>query len=242
MKATITGINGFLGNALNKRLLSEGWETYPMLRPDVDIAFLFGSASSNHWYEHALSYNIRETIGNFLNAADYCKEHNIKLVYPSSGTIYEGKNAYSKCKLILETLASLYPKNLGLRVFATYGVGEEHKNEYASIVYQFTKLMKKGERPVIWGDGEQSRDFIYIDDVIDNIVKNLDKEGTVEIGSGVNHSLNQVVHTINKKLHTRIKAEYIGKPKSYIETTICKKPSPHKVTLEEGIGKIIKSL
>ena len=242
MKASITGINGFLGNALNKRLLSMGWETYPMLRPDVDYVFLFGSASSNHWYQHALSYNIRETIGGFLNAADFCKEHDIKLIYPSSGTIYEGKNAYSKCKLVLETLASLYPNNLGLRIFATYGPGEDHKKEYASIVYQFTKLMKKGRRPVIWGDGEQTRDFIYIDDVIDNIINNLDKEGTIEIGTGVNHSLNRVVHLINKNLHTKIKAEYIPKPKHYIETTICQKPSPHKFTLGEGIKKIIKSL
>ena len=96
MKATITGINGFLGNALNKSFLKVGWKTYPMLRSDVDFVFLFGSASSNHWYQHALSYNIRETIESFLNAADYCKEHDIKLIYPSSGTIYEGKNAYSK--------------------------------------------------------------------------------------------------------------------------------------------------
>jgi len=219
-----------------------GWETYPMLRPDVDYVFLFGSPSSNHWFNQALSYNIRETIENFINAADFCKEHSIKLIYPSSGTIYEGKNAYSKCKLILETLASLYPSNLGLRIFATYGPGEEHKKEYASTAYQFIKEMVRGKAPVIWGDGEQTRDFIYIDDVIDNIVKNLDKEGTIEIGTGVNYSLNRLVATINKQLKRKVTPKYIRKPPNYIETTICKKPSPHKVTLEEGIKKIIKGL
>ena len=241
-RAAITGINGFLGSSLNKRLLSMGWETYPMLRADVDYVFLFGSASSNHWFEHAKSYNIRETIEGFINAADFCEKWGIKLVYPSSGTIYEGKNAYSKCKLILETLASLYPNTLGLRIFATYGPGERHKKEYASIVYQFIKQMKKGKRPVIWGDGEQTRDFIYIDDVIENIVRNLDKEGTIEIGTGINHSLNHVVDMINKKLKTKIKPKYIDKPKNYIESTICKNPCPHKFTLGEGIERIIKRL
>jgi len=242
MKASITGSSGFLGSALNKRLLEMGWETYPLLRPDVDLLFLFGSASSDHWYKHALSYNLRETIDNFISAADYCKEHNIKLIYPSSGTIYEGKTAYSKCKQILELLASLYPKNLGFRIFATYGVGEEHKGEYASVVYQFAKLMKNGETPVIWGDGKQTRDFIYIDDVIDNIIKNLDKEGTVEIGSGFNHSINEVVEIVNKLLGTKIKPKYIEKPSNYIDNTICGNPSRCNITLEEGIEKILKSL
>ncbi len=241
-KATITGINGFLGSSLNKRLLSMDWETYPMLREDVDYVFLFGSASSNRWYQHALSYNIRETIEGFLNAADFCKEHDIKLIYPSSGTVYEGKNAYSKCKLILESLASLYPKNLGLRIFATYGPGERHKGEYASTLYQFAKDMKMGKRPVIWGDGTQSRDFIYIDDVIDQIILNKSREGIIEIGSGVNWSLNELVEIINKRLKSNIKPVYVQKPQNYIETTICKKPCRCRVSIKEGIQKVIDSI
>ena len=217
-----------------------GWETYPLMRPEVDYVFLFGSASSNHWYKNAPSYNIRETIGNFINAADFCKENKIKLIYPSSGTVYEGKNAYSKCKKILEILASLYPDTLGLRIFATYGPNEGHKKEYASTLYQFAQQMKKGESPVIWGDGKQSRDFIYIDDVIDNIVDNLDKEGVIEIGTGINRSLNDIVAMINKILGTKIKPEHIAKSKNYIETTICKNPSPHKFSLEDGIRRILK--
>ena len=242
MIASITGINGFLGSALNKRLLSMGWETHPMPVKEADLMFLFGSASSNHWYERASSYNIKETIDNFINAADFCKENNIKLIYPSSGTIHEGKNAYSKCKLILEILASLYPKTLGLRIFATFGPGEAHKGEYASTIYQFIKEMKKSKRPVIWGDGEQTRDFIYIDDVIDNIIKNLNEEGTVEIGSGRNYSLNETVDTINEVMGMNLKAKHISKPKNYIETTICEKPSLCNVSFEGGIRKVIESL
>lgn len=240
---SITGINGFLGNSLNRRLTSLGWQTFPVVRPDVGYLFLFGSPSSNHWFNHALGYSLRETIDNFLSALEYCREHNIKLIYPSSGTIPDGKTPYSKCKLILEILASIYSKNvLGLRIFAAYGEGEGHKQEYASIVYSFIKDIKEGKSPIIWGDGKQTRDFIYIEDVIDNIVKYRDKEGVIEIGTGVNRSFNEVVKIINKKLKTNIKPIYKKRPKTYIQDTICKDPCKYKVSLEEGIQKIIDSM
>lgn len=239
---TITGINGFLGAALNKRLISMGWKTYPTLRPDVDYLFLFGSPSSDHWYKYALSYSLRETVDNFINAADFCREHHIKLIYPTSGTVGEGTTPYSKGKQIIEIIASIYSHNLGVRVYAGFGIGEEHKKEYSSIVYSFAKDMKQGKAPVIWGDGTQTRDFIYIDDIIDNIIKHKDKEGIIEIGTGVNYSLNEVVQIINKKLGTKIKAKYIKKPTSYIEKTICSNPCQYKVSLEEGVQKILNNI
>jgi len=220
-----------------------GWKTYPTLRPDVGYLFLFGSPSSNHWFNYALSYSLKETIDNFINAADYCQRYNIKLIYPSSGTTSEGKTPYSKCKLILDILGNIYAKNiLGLRIFSAYGENEGHKEEYASIVYLFTKAMKEGKSPIIWGDGKQTRDFIYIDDIIDNIIKYKDKEGIIDIGTGVNRSFNEVVDIINKKLQTKIKPVYRKRPELYIEHTICKKPCKYKISLEEGVQKMIDSL
>jgi UDP-glucose 4-epimerase len=242
MKAVITGINGLIGSSLNKRLLNMGWEIYETLRPDVDYVFLFGSPSSDIWYKYAKNYSIRETIENFINTAEFCQRHGIKLVYPSSGVVYEGLTTYARSKRVLEALAPMYGKTLGLRIFAGYGVGEEHKKEYSSTIYQFIKEMMKGKQPVIWGDGTQTRDWIYIDDIIDNIIKFKDEEGMIDIGTGINHSMNEIVHTINKVLHTKIEPEYINKPQNYVENTICEHPCEHKVSLEEGIRKIIKSL
>ena len=242
MKASITGINGFIGGALNKRLLSMGWQTYSMLRPDVNYVFLFGSASSDHWFKNAFSYNMRETVDNFISAADFCQENNIKLIYPSSGTVYEGETAYAKSKKILEILASNYTNTLGLRIFATYGPNEAHKGEYASIVYQFIKDMKQGKSPVIWGDGTQTRDFIYIDDVIENIIEYIKVEGHLEIGTRINTSFNEVVKIINELLKTDIKPKYIKKPNHYVEKTICERVYYYKVPIKEGIEKIIKSI
>lgn len=239
MKAVITGIGGFIGSALSKRLIDLGWSVHEELRPDVDYVFLFGSPSSNVWFDQALSYSIRETIENFINMADFCKEHEIKLIYPSSGTIYQGNTPYSKTKKILEILASMYSDTLGLRIFAGYGVGEKHKGYYSSVVYSFIQEMKAGRRPVIWGDGEQTRDFIYIDDVVHNIIKLRDVKGVVDIGTGISYSFNQVVEIINKQLDNDIKPTYIDKPDLYIQKSVCKTPSSCKVTLEEGIKRII---
>ena len=237
--AIITGINGFIGAALNKRLMDMGWKTYPVLRPDVEYVFLFGSPSSNHWFDYALGYSLRETIDNFISAAEYCREHKIKLIYPSSGTVYEGKTPYAKCKHILDMIASIYDNTLGLRIFAGYGPGESHKQEYASIVYKFCKVMKRGERPVIWGDGTQTRDFIYIDDIVDATIKYRDVSGFMDIGTGVSRSFNDVVKIINEKLALNVKPIYKNKPDFYIEHTRCVTPYKYRVTLEEGIQSIL---
>lgn len=239
-KATITGINGFIGSALNKRLRELGWETNQQIRPDVDYVFLFGSPSSNDWFGPALSYSVRETIDNFLNAADFCRDNKIKLIYPSSGTIYEGKTPYSKTKMILDIINDIYKGDvLGLRIFAGYGVGEKHKGKYASVIYQFIQEMKSGKSPVIWGDGGQTRDYIYIDDIIDLIIRNKDLTGVVDIGTGISTSLVEIINMINEELHTKIEPNFIPKPEQYITDTICQNPCEFKVSLRDGIKRII---
>ena len=240
LSATITGSDGFIGKALKTRLEKLGWKIYSELRPDVDYVFLFGSPSSDHWFKQASDYSIQETLGNLMRVAGFCNTYGIKLIYPSSGTIYNPVTTYSKTKLASEVVAMIYNDNfLGLRIFAGYGVGEGHKKEYASVVYQFIKNIKKGESPVIWGDGKQTRDFIYIDDIVETIISNLDKEGVFDIGTGENHSLNQVVKLINKNLKTNINPIYIPKPPNYLNHTICLRPTKFNVSLEQGIDKII---
>jgi len=103
--------------------------------------------------------------------------------------------------------------------------------------------MKNGIRPVIWGDGTQTRDFIYIDDVIDNIMELVEKRATgiYEIGTGINTSFNEIIKTINKVLGTNIEPIYQDKPSDYIQDTPVK-PVPCKVSLEEGIKNIIQTL
>lgn len=240
MKASITGSRGFIGGALAKKLESMGWEVYPYPRKDVDYYFMFGSPSSQMIFSHNIDYCVKETINSFLDAIAFCKNNNIKLIYPSSATVYNKNNAYAHTKAALEEIQGAYDSNvLGLRIFAGYGVGEDHKKEYANVIYQFCQQMKRGEQPVIWGDGTQTRDFIYIEDIVNTIVENLDKVGIIDIGTGVNTSLNEIVQLINEELGTDIKPVFVDKPPKYVENTICNNPIKESISIREGIRRIL---
>lgn len=223
------GQNGFIGSALTKR----------NLRPGV---YFFDSPSSNILFDGNLDYCMEQTIFDFLKVLQYCRDNDEYLVYPSSATVYNKNTSYARCKAILEELHLSYNiPALGVRIAAGYGPGEAHKGEYASVVYQWCHQMKKGIRPVIFGDGTQTRDFIFEDDIADQIENLSDNHqtGIVDIGTGVEVSFNEVVATINKVLGTDIKPEYVGKPKNYVESTPVKPGLPTKISLENGIRKIL---
>lgn len=250
MKASITGINGFIGSALNKRLLKDGWETFSYIRPDVDYVFLFGSPSSNILFDRNLDRCMSQTIDGFIDAIGFCRENNIKLVYPSSATIHNKNTNYSHCKAALEEIQLAYDPeykfSTGVRIYAGYGPGEGHKKDYASIVYQFCQQIKKGERPIIFGDGTQTRDFVYIDDIVDCLVSLTASKplGIIEIGQGEDTSFNEIVEIINTQLNTQIKPVYIDKPTAYIESTTFESRTNTwlqygKTNIKEGIRRIL---
>lgn len=240
MSNCLLGRNGFLGREIAKRIGK--FETTP--HKNSNVIYYFGAPSSVMLFNKNIDYCFRETIGTFLELASICKDNNIYLVYPSSATVNNKNNSYAHCKACLEEIHEGYGLNaLGLRIAATYGPGESTKDDYASVIYQWCKLMKNGERPVIWGDGTQTRDFIYIDDVIDNIIDLAEKRttGIIEIGTGINTSFNEIIATINKVLGTNIEPIYKEKPGQYIQDTPVK-PVPFKVSLEEGIKRILETL
>jgi UDP-glucose 4-epimerase len=61
--------------------------------------------------------------------------------------------------------------SVSLRYFNVYGPGQSPQSEYAAVIPRFAVACLTGERPVVHGDGEQSRDFTYIDDVVDANVR-----------------------------------------------------------------------
>ena len=252
MKSIVTGYNGFIGSALTAQLILNGHDV--ILTEDnkdlperghFDYFFYFGSPSSNILYNDNPHKAIKETIENFIYICQYCKEKHIKLIFPSSATIYNCNNNYAHTKAALEHIVEAFGiDHLALRIFAGYGVGEEHKKDYASVIYQWCKGMLKGESPVIFGDGKQTRDFVYIDDIVSTIIKNIDKSGVIDIGTGVNTSFTQIVEIINSFLDSPVAPKYVysAKPKNYVESTICVRPLSRSVSIEKGIEKIIKKM
>ena len=100
-------------------------------------------------------------------------------------------------------------ETVALRYFNVFGPRQDPKSQYSAVIPIFVSMMLKGESPVIYGDGEQSRDFIYIDNVVHgNMLASLspDANGQVmNMATGGRVSLLELVDKINHVLGTDIK-------------------------------------
>lgn len=113
-----------------------------------------------------------------------------KFIYASSSSVYgdepnlpkvegrEGKimSPYALTKMVNEKYARLYfelygLETIGLRYFNVFGRRQDPNGAYAAVIPKFIKQLLNDERPVINGDGRQSRDFTYIDNVIEANLK-----------------------------------------------------------------------
>ncbi len=137
----------------------------------------------------------------------------------------EPLNVYGYSKLAMERLAVRYADRIkhpivGLRYFNVYGAGENHKGKFASMIGQLARQMRGGKRPRVFTDGEQKRDFVYIDDVIEaNLAGMRSKSsGVFNVGSGAASSFNQVVEQLNRTLKLDLAPEYFENPYDFFQT------------------------
>ena len=138
---------------------------------------------------------------------------------------------------------------MSLRLYAVYGPGEDLKRDYASVPYLFARDMVQGRRPIIFGDGSQVRDFIYIDDAIQAILHAVDESNlqVIEIGSGLEVSFNQIVDVVNNIIGESIKPTYWDTPDNYVTKTKCDPTLINAIyqpkhTFVAGMKKLIRSL
>jgi nucleoside-diphosphate-sugar epimerase len=236
---------------------------------DLDFIFHFGAPSSVILFNKYPESMFRKTTSGFLNIMELALETKCrKIIYPSSGSVYGNAsppqredsipkpvNLYGIAKLTCERIADYYSRikgvrSIGLRIFAGYGPGEDHKGEIASPVTIFLKSILRGESPIIFGNGTQSRDFVYIDDIIEATVRCAEREvpSILNVGSGRAYSFNDVVKLINELLRKDVKPKYLMKPAGYLEKTqaditlMKNYLDINPVELKEGLMKYIDSL
>jgi len=193
-----------------------------------------------------------------------------RVVYASTSSLYGNNspplredmktgpvNFYASSKLINEHLAALYSieyslETVGLRYMSVYGPHEEGKTRFANLVTQFLWAMQKGERPIIYGDGMQTRDFTYVKDVCQaNILAAKSKKKLLgeifNVGTGKAVSLNSMVNILNTMLGKNFKPKYVKVPvKNYIkvqQADIAKISSKlgykPQYTLERGLAEML---
>lgn len=126
-------------------------------------------------------------------------------------------SAYGVVKLSIEQYLQLYHSQFGLRTFSlrisnAYGPGQL-KGAVIGSVARFLRNIVEGETIEIWGDGSIVRDYVYIDDIVDAFMRcvlKMDqmKAGSYNIGSGVGHSLNQVIELVSEITGLSAHVEY----------------------------------
>jgi UDP-glucose 4-epimerase len=115
---------------------------------------------------------------------------------------------------LLRVFASLYPiETLSLRYFNVFGPRQDPKSQYAAVIPKFITAALTGARPTVFGDGEQSRDFCFIDNVVSaNLLaastpKKLEGQ-VINIACGERTSLNALLGLIAEEVGRSVAADY----------------------------------
>jgi ADP-L-glycero-D-manno-heptose 6-epimerase len=161
-----------------------------------------------------------------------------RIVYASSASTYGSttgasseaaeaapKNVYAFSKVIMDNIArrEVAEHNdwiiVGLRFFNVYGPREAHKGVPASMIYHLSQQMAGGQRPRIFKQGEQQRDFVYVKDVVQGCLRaaEVKQSGIYNLGSGTPRSFNDLVHILNNSLGTKFEPEYIENPHAHYQ-------------------------
>jgi len=175
--------------------------------------------------EHPLAANEVNITGT-LNVLVAARDNGVKkVVYASSSSVYgnnptpqqegmtpEPLSPYALTKLTGEYYCTIFSQLYGLstvclRYFNVYGPRQDPGSQYAMVIPAFIDRILRGQPPVIYGDGEQSRDFTFIQDVVraNLLAAETDAQGVYNIGGGHNITINRLAETIMELMGTKLK-------------------------------------
>lgn len=199
-----------------------------------------------------------------------------KIVWASTSAVYETWKGDSRvpfhedlpidppdskagCKWWCEQEAKRYATRFGFtsiafRPFSVYGKGEHTKGGYANVTSLFVWAMMAGYDPIVWEDGSQTRDFIYVDDAARAFKMAMEDDKlsghvSLNLGFGVDYSFLDVVRIIGEELGVEPKPQFVPIPiqiyahlllsdNSKLERELGFKP---EIDLRSGIRRIIEA-
>lgn len=206
------------------------------LPTNVDVVIHLAALSSYGMHEDNSTQGTRVNVEGFVNVVEQAQQDGCEtVVYASTSSIYGSQTepssenmevmastAYEASKLARERYAEYFSTHhnismCGLRLFSVYqgyDGAEEHKDEYANVIAQFADNIARGHPPELYDDGTQTRDFIYIRDVVRafEMAAKHELDGIYNIGTGRRVSFNELVKMLNEELGTDIKPEYVENP------------------------------
>ena len=237
---------------------------------DVDVLFHLAAYSSYTMAEENKREATRVNVEGFVNAVEQAREDGCEtVVYASTSSIYgsrtepspedlpvEARTCYEASKLAREQYGEYFHHHYGLTlaglrffsVYQGYGGAEEHKGEYANTIAQFTHKIANGERPKVFGDGSQTRDFTHVDDIVRGVELAADNrlQGVYNLGTGESYTFNEMIEMINAELGTDVDPEYVENPlEVYVHDTMADSTKMREATgwepeisFEEGVERV----
>ena len=124
---------------------------------------------------------------------------------------------YALQKLVGEQYGQMFTRLYGfetvsIRYFNVFGPRQDPGSPYSGVISLFATALIQGRRPVIYGDGEQTRDFTYIANVVDGVLRAAEAPKAagevINVATGGRISLNELLRTMNRIVGTDVEAEY----------------------------------
>lgn len=200
----------------------------------VDALFVFAALSSRDMHDREPERGARVNVEGFVRSVEAARNLGCEtVVYASTSSVYgtrrepsaeslrvEPRTPYEASKLARERYAAVLEDELsiaGLRYFSVYqgfGGNESHKGDYANTVSQFADAIARGESPVVFGDGSQTRDFLHVEDAVraTEQIADAGRSGVYNVGTGKSHSFNEMIELLNDALERNIEPEYVEMP------------------------------
>jgi len=276
MNILVTGRTGFIARHLVRRLSEEGHTVigfyglqsfYCSKTIDAVVHLAAQAGIRPNEQDSLLQYesNVMATV----NILDLCVKYKVKkFVFISSSSVY-GNPSYLPVKeeqdtnhplchyaatkkageLACHTYHHLYGLDITvLRPFTVYGPGQRS----SMAVPVFTSLIREGKKVVVFGDGKIQRDYIYVADVVDGIIKSLfDYRGYAEynLGTGTPTSISDLISKISICLNRAAEIQYVPVEKGEALSAYASVVSARnqlgfeaKYALEEGLRNYINCL
>jgi len=195
-----------------------------------------------------------------------------RVVYASSSSVYGDTpvlpkheemptapmSPYAVQKLTGELLCGVFTRIYGLetvalRYFNVFGPRQDPTSEYAAVIPRFLTALLEKRRPIVFGDGEQTRDFTYIENVVQANLLAATSSAAVgaamNIGCGERISLNAVLQTAGELLGIHVHAEYRDPRPGDVRDSLADISRARrlldyrpKVTFREGLARTLSSL
>ena len=195
-----------------------------------------------------------------------------RLVYASSSSVYGETEILPKVEVmpngpispyaVAKLAGELYTKvfwrvygleTVSLRYFNVFGPRQDPNSMYSGVIVKFIRSLAKGEAPVVFGDGTQTRDFTYIDNVVRANLLALEAPTgpaigmAFNVGTGVETEINGLLALIAQEMGTNVKPRFEPARSddirnSLADITLARRFLGYKpdVTLEEGVARTVK--